>query len=126
VKYKIAIFIIISMILLISGCEFLQTTEGATRKAELAVLKQELTTDQEGNIVVSVTVKNVSQITIELAQVKVSFYNSQKAFIDSSTDSVLNLKPDDIWDFSIRCWGSCEDVESYDIEVTAGTSSGGF
>lgn len=123
---KITVFILILLIVMVSGCSFLQTTEGATRKAELAVLNQELTKDQEGNTVVIVTVKNISQITIELAQVKVSFYDSQKNFIDSSTDSVLNLKPDDSWDFSIRCWGSCQDVKSYEIEVMAGTSSGGL
>jgi hypothetical protein len=124
VKYKTAVFVLILLLLSVSGCSFLQLTEGPPRKAEIAVLEQELIKDQDGNVTLLVSVKNVSQVTIELAEVKVNFYDSQDNFIDSSTESVLNLRPDDIRDFSIPCRGSCQDVKRYDIEVTAGPSSG--
>ncbi|MBN1162114.1 MAG: hypothetical protein JXA17_09225 [Dehalococcoidales bacterium] len=123
-KYKITAFAMILLLLPVCGCSFLQTTEGVPRKAELAILKQELTTDQDGNVVLFVSVKNISQVTVELAEVKISFYDSHDNIIDSSTDSVLNLEPDDIWDFYFHCQGSCQDVKRYDIEVTAGTSTG--
>ncbi|MBN1692711.1 MAG: DUF3124 domain-containing protein [Dehalococcoidales bacterium] len=123
-RYKIIFFILIILLLSVSGCTFIQSTEGPPRKAELAILKQELTRDTEGNVTVLVSVKNVSQVTVELAEVKVSFYDSQDNFIDSLTDSVVNLKPDDTWDFYIGCSGSCQDIKRYDVEVTALSSSG--
>lgn len=123
-KHKIAVFILVLLLLTVCGCSFLQSTEGPPREAELSILEQELTKDQDGNVTLYVSVKNISQVTVELAEVKVSFYDSQDNFIDSSTDSVLNLRPDDIWDFYLSCEGDCQDVKRYDIEVTAGTSSG--
>ena len=125
-KFRIAVVILMLLAVLVSGCDFLKETQGVPRKAELVVQKQELISDQEGNKAVLVTIKNVSQITIELAQVKVSFYDSHDNFIDSSTDSVMNLKPDDTWNFSLQCFGSCEDIKRFDLEVTTGTSSGGL
>jgi hypothetical protein len=123
-RYKIAVFILIFLLLPISGCTFLQSTEGPPRKAELAIINQELTRDEEGNVVYLVSVKNISQVTIELAEVKVNFYDSQDNFVGSTTDGVLNLRPDDTWDFYIQCQGACVDIKRCDVEVTVGTSSG--
>lgn len=102
-------------------------TTGVAPKAELAIIKKELTKDQAGNTVVLVTIKNVGSVNAELAEVRVTFYDAQKGIIDSSSDSVLNLKPDETWEFTLNCSGEhCSEIKSYDVEVTAGTSSGGL
>ena len=94
---------------------------------ELAVLKHSLTKGDSGSVEVQVTVKNVGASTIELAQVKVNFYDAQRNLIDSSSDGVMNLKPGQSWDFEIVCPGvGCDQVKSYEIETMAGTSSGGL
>ena len=85
-KYKITAFLLILLLLTVSGCSFLQDTEGPPRKAELAIIKQELTRDEEGNVIYLVSVKNISQVTVELAEVEVSFYDSQDNFVGSTTD----------------------------------------
>jgi hypothetical protein len=109
---------------LLSGCV---QTVGIGPRAELAVLKQELVKDSAGTPTVLVTVKNVSGVTAELAEVKVRFYDAKKNLIDGMTDSVLNLKPNGTWDFTFTCSGErCSEVKSYETEVTAGTSAGGF
>ena len=125
-KYKIAIVILIILVLLTSGWSCIQTS-GFAPKAELTVLKKELIKDQAGNVTVLVTVKNISNVNAELAEVKVRFYDSQKNLIDGATDSVLNLKPDETWDFTFPCAGErCDEIRSYDVEVTVGSSSGGL
>lgn len=125
-NHKIAAFILILLALAASGFSCIQTG-GIAPKAELAVLKQELTKDAAGNAVVVVTVKNVSGVTAELAEVKVRFYDAQKNLIDATVDSVLGLKPNMTWDFTFACAGErCTGVKSYETEVTSGSSSGGF
>jgi len=77
-------------------------------------------------VTLAITIKNTGQVNAELAEVKVSFYDAQKNLIDSARDSVMNLKPDETWDFIIPCAGDdCGKIASYDIETTAGSSSGG-
>jgi hypothetical protein len=126
VKYKIAIAIFI-ILMLTSGWSCLQST-GSAPRAELAVLKKELVTDnQTGSVAVLVTVKNTSNVIAELAEVKVSFYDSQKELIDSERDSILNLKPNETWDFTLTCQSErCGQIKSYNVETTAGSSSGGL
>lgn len=98
---------------------------GVAPKAELAVLKKELTEDQAGNMAVLVTVKNVGSVVAELAEVTVTFYDAQKDIINISRDSILNLKPDETWDFTLSCSSErCSQIKSYDVEVTSGTSAG--
>lgn len=93
----------------------------------MTVLKHELTKDQAGKAVVLVTVKNTSNVKAELAEVKVRFYDAQKNLIDSARDSVMNLGPYETWDFTIACQSDRgNEVKSYEIETTAGTSSGGL
>ena len=126
-KYITTILLVGLMLIAIAGCDFIQTMEGPVRQAELEVLNQELITDQLGNKAVIVSVKNISQVTIELARVEVSFYDENKNLIDSASDSVLNLEPDDIWEFTITCHSErCNEIKSYDLEVSAGSSSGGL
>lgn len=121
---KLALVGIVLLTLLTSLCSCIQTS-GIAPKAELAVLNKELTKDQAGNIAVLVIIKNIGSVNAELAEVRVTFYDVYKDIIDSSRDSILNLKPDETWEFILSCSGArCSEIKSYDVEVTAGTSSG--
>ena len=126
-KYKIAIAILIVLMLLTSGWSCIQTT-GSAPRAELAVLKQELVTDNvTGNVAVLVTIKNISNVKADLAEVKVRFYGSKKNLIDSERDSIINLKANETWDFTLTCQSDrCGEVKSYELETTVGSSSGGL
>ena len=120
------VFIAILLTFLSSGWSCIQTA-GVAPKAEVEILKQELTRDEAGNVAVLVTIQNVGSFNAELAEVRVSFYDVQKDLIYSARDSILNLKPDEVWNFVLECQGErCSVVDSYDIEVMTGTSSGGF
>ena len=122
-NFKIAIVVLLFSMLLAYGTSCIQTS-GIVPKAELAILNHELIEDQAGNAVVLVTIKNVGSFNAELAEVRVIFYDAQKNLIDSSRDSVLNLKPDETWDFTLSCSDErCDEIKSYDVEVTSGTSS---
>jgi len=124
---KVALIGLIFLMLLISVASCIQVTGGVASKAEISILKKELTKDGAGNAIVLVTIKNVGSVTAELAEVRVKFYDAQKNLIDSSRDSILNLMPDKTWDFTFTCSGEgCSQIKSYDIEVTSGTSAGGF
>jgi hypothetical protein len=119
---KILVMGAILVLLLAFGCAGTVTPQ----RGELAVINKELVRDQSGNVTVRVTVKNVGSVMAELAEVTVNFYDAGKDLVDSSSDSVLNLRPGETWDFNIACQGDSSKVKSYDIETTAGTSSGGL
>lgn len=115
---------IVSAMLLVAGC----TGTGSTPVAgELAVINHDMTRGESGSVEVQVTIKNVGSVMVELAQVTVSFYDANKNLVDSSSDSVMNLRPGEIWAFEITCQGArCSQVKGYEIETLAGTSSGGL
>jgi uncharacterized membrane protein len=124
-KIKAAIGISILLLLLAAAASCVQTNDSSTR-ATLAVTNKVLKTDAAGKVTLAVTIKNTGRVNAELAEVKVTFYDAQKNVIDSATDSVMNLKPNETWDFTIPCTGdNCSKIASYDIETTAGSSSGG-
>jgi len=123
-KTRIAIGVFILVILLTSVWSCLQSPSSSP-KAELTVIKKEMARDASGNMALHVTVKNTSRNVAELAEVTVSFYDVKKNLIDSSRDSVMNLGPNETWDFIIPCQGErCNEAKSYEIKTTAGTSSG--
>ncbi len=110
-------------VILASGC----IGSGPPPQGKLAVVNHEMTRGESGGVAVQVTVKNTGMATAELAQVTASFYDADKGLIDSSSDSVMNLGPGETWDFEITCQGTrCSQVSSYEIEIIAGTSSGGL
>ncbi len=121
---RMAIACILFAMLPVVGCTGIGSTPPA---AKLAVISHEMTGGEAGGVTVQVTVKNVGSAVAELAEVTVSFYDTDRSFIDSSGDSVMNLRPGEIWDFEIVCQGArCSQVKSYEIETMAGTSSGGL
>jgi len=123
-KTRIAIGVFIVATLLTSSWSCSQSPSSSP-KAELTVIKKEMVRDASGNMALHVTVKNTSQNMAELAEITVSFYDAQKNLINSSRDSVINLGPDETWDFNIPCQGErCNEVKSYEIKTTAGTSTG--
>ena len=124
-KIKIAISVCVLLLILAFVSSCVQTGDSSTR-ATLAVTNKVLKTDTAGKVTLAVTIKNTGRVNAELAEVKVNFYDAQKNLIDSARDSVMNLKPDETWDFVIPCTGdNCDKIASYDIETTAGSSSGG-
>ena len=125
-KHKIAVAICILLLILVSVLSCIQVG-GSSARAELAVLNKELVKDGAGGTALKITVKNVSAVNAELAEVKVSFFDAKKELIDSTRDSVLNLGPNETWEFTIPCTGDrCSQIGSYEIETTAGSSSGGL
>ena len=122
-KWTVIAGILFAM-LLVAGCTGMGSTPPA---GELAVINHDMTRGESGSVEVQVTIKNVGSVMVELAQVTVSFYDANKNLIDSSSDSVMNLRPGEIWDFEITCQGArCRQVKGYEIETMAGTSSGGL
>jgi len=118
-------FAILLVIILASGLSCMSSNSAP--RIELSILKQELTKDETGAAVAEVTVKNISRTVAELAEVRVDFYDADNNLVDSSRDSVLNLGPDETWDFKFVCQGErCGAVKTCEIQATAGTSSGGF
>jgi len=111
------------VMLLATGCFVINPARAPAGKLE--VLEHSLTRESNG-VQVQVTVKNVGSTNIELAQVRVNFFTEEGNLVDSSSDAVMNLKPDEKWDFVIACTVSnCDQVDNYEIETMAGTSSGG-
>jgi hypothetical protein len=127
VKYKISITIPVLLLMLASAMSCIQVGGGSSPRAELSVINEVLIKDEAGGVALKVTVKNTGPVKAELAEVKVSFYDAQKELIDSTRDSVLNLGPNETWEFTIPCMGErCGEIMSYEIQTTAGTSSGGL
>lgn len=100
---------------------------GSAPRATLAILNKEMARDDTGAVVARITVKNTSRSVAELAEVAVDFYDARKNLVGSASDSVMNLGPDETWEFEITCRGErCCDAASCEIKATTGTSSGRF
>ena len=113
---------ILSALLLISGC--MSTATSPPPRGELQVVSHELVRLEDGSAEVLVTIKNTGMATVELARVTVTFLDAEKQLLDTSSDSVLNLNPEETWDFTIICQGErCRQIAGYDIETMAGTST---
>jgi hypothetical protein len=124
---KIRLAAVVTFVVVLLAIVFSCVSSGTSPMAELTVIKQELTKNPSGATVVKVTVKNTGRAVAELAEVTVTFYDAGKGVIDSTRDSVLNLNPNETWDFEIACKGErCGEVRSYAIKVTAGSSKGGL
>ena len=123
-RWYIGISLLVA-ILLTTACITASPTAPLTGKLE--VLRHSMSRGESGGVQVQVTVKNVGSTVVELAQVRVNFSDAQGKLVDSSSDAVMNLRPDESWDFVITCTiPGCEQVENYEIETMAGTSSGGL
>ena len=111
----------ILMVVLAVGCA------GQQAAGKLAVVSHNMTRDEPGSVKVNIKVKNVGSNVVELARVTVYFYDAQKDLVDSSSDSVMNLRAGETWDFEIAGKETpAGQVKSYEIETMAGTSSGGL
>jgi len=122
-KTKIIAFVIVLSVIIIVGV----SCAGSAHVPQLTVVSQELTKTSSGGAVVKVTIKNTGTTTAQLAEVKVTFYDAAKSVISTSRDSVMNLAPGATWDFQIPCLDPrASQVKSYEINVTASSSSGGL
>ncbi len=123
-KRLILIMVLISVLLpAASSC----MGSGPAPQATLTILNKEMGRDDTGAVVTRITVKNTSRFVAELAEVTAEFYDSRKNFISSASDSVMNLGPDETWEFEIYCEGDgCSQAASCDIKITTGASSGRY
>ena len=116
----------LATLLLTGGC----AAASPPSAGELAVLDYGLTRADAGSIEIWVAVKNVGTSVTELARVEVSLYDEEDALIDVFSDSIMNLRPGETWDFEFVLTETdcqdCGDVTRYDIQTFAGTSSGGI
>ncbi len=91
---------------------------------KLEIIGHDLVKDESGTRVL-VTAKNIGSNVIELAEITVRFYDKNKTLIETSKDAIMNLNLGEIWTFTVTCSGTrCDQVDNYDVEGVAGTSSG--
>jgi hypothetical protein len=88
-------------------------------KAELVITRNELSHDIEGNKIGIVSIKNVSNYTANIASVTGKFYDSNMNLVYSSTDTIVNLGPNETWDYTFTCMGAnCSKVTTFKVDVT--------
>ena len=87
-------------------------------KAELSIIRNELSHDAEGNAIGIVSIKNVSNYTANIASVTGKFYDSNMNLVYSSTDTIVNLGPNETWDYTFTCLGAnCNKVTTFKVDV---------
>lgn len=122
---KRLIFIVLAVLLLTSGLSCLGSNPVPV--VEITILRQELTKDETGTAVLYLTIKNETRSVAELVDVSVDFYDADRNFVDNARDSIMNLRPDDTWDFTFKCQGTrCSEITSAEVNTTSGSSSGRF
>jgi hypothetical protein len=140
-KYKIAIGILALTLLLTfsSACVVVVTntapnyngtgnyTGGPTYyqtvppKTQLLITRNELSTDGAGNRIGLVSIKNVGNVTQDIASVTGYFYDANMNLVYSSRDTILDLKPGESWDYTFTCSGAnCNQVRTFKVDVTYG------
>ena len=118
-------FCLFLLVTLLSYCLSCMSSNSAS-PAVLSIVKQELKKD-ETCAVAYITVKNTGRTVAELAEVIIEFRDAEKNLVASSSDSVMNLGPNETWDFVIKCSGDrCVEVTSCDIKTMSGMSSGRY
>ncbi len=122
-RFILSLFLISVLLPSVPSC----MGSGPTPQATVAILNKEMGRDDTGAVFAIVMVKNTSRFVAELVEVTVEFYDTRKNFISSASDSIINLGPDETWEFEIYCEGDgCGEAASCDIKVTTGASSGRF
>ncbi len=95
------------------------TTYTVPPKAELSIIRNEFSHDAEGNAIGIVSIKNVSNYTVNIAPVTGKFYDSNMNLVYSSTDTIVNLGPNETWDYTFTCLGAnCNKVTTFKVDVT--------
>jgi ABC-type metal ion transport system substrate-binding protein len=133
-KYKIAIGALVLILLLTfsSACVVVVTNAPpygtyngttiyttTTTKAQLTILKNELTKDTAGNKIGLVTIKNVSNYTAENIRLTGKFLDANNNIVYQANDTILSLGPNESWDFTFTCQGaSCGSVRTFTVDVT--------
>lgn len=88
-------------------------------KAELSITRNELSHDIDGNKIGIVSIKNVSNYVANIASVTGKFYDASMNLVYSSTDTIVNLKPGETWDYTFTCLGAnCNKVTTFKVDVT--------
>jgi hypothetical protein len=114
------------MIVLLSAGLSCVETGGMAPNPQISIIERKLTTDEAGNTILEITIKNTGRVKADLAEVAVKFYDLQKNLLDSNRDSIINLGIDEIWEFRIPCSSALSRVSSYEIETNAGAGTSGL
>ena len=127
ISVKIAILLIAGALGLIAltACAEVQyqpeETVPAPSAERLPILNLSMVQDELGFIIIKGTVKNVNPASSGYAEVRVTFYDADGAFLDTFLDSTSDLGPDETWDFEILCPGIYTDeVKSYQVVASSG------
>lgn len=135
-KYKIAIVLLILILLLASSsaCVIVVTNTapgyygtptyyGTTQytvppKTTLSIIKNQLSHDAAGNAIGLVSIKNIGDVTQDIASVTGKFHDANNNVIYSSTDTILSLAPGATWDYTFTCSGAnCNKVTTFTVDV---------
>jgi hypothetical protein len=117
-KNKVIFWILPALLLMLTLTSCIQTG-GTVVRPEVAVISENLTTDETGGTGLRVTIKNTGRIKADLAEVAVKFYDAGKALLDSNRDAVMGLDAGATWEFTIPCGSALAKVASYQVETTA-------
>jgi hypothetical protein len=95
---------------------------GNTGQSQIKVVSEKLTDGTSGQAVLLVTIENTGTVTAELAEVSVKFYGAGRKLLDSKSESIMNLKSGETWDFSISCNSTRNKIANWETTTTAGGS----
>ena len=95
--------------------------EESTVAEDIKILSHGLSTSVTGRLVVAGIIKNVSSSTYSNAKVDITFYDASGKVLQSRIiDNRTTFYAGDSWNFVVPYYGKDpENVDSYDIELTA-------
>jgi hypothetical protein len=85
---------------------------------EVIILNHQLGYDSRGNLAVSGTIQNNAKKQLGYLEIKIKFYDKDKALLETSSESINDLASGEKWKFSSIYPGfNIEEVASYDIVI---------
>ena len=112
-------FIVIALMILVPnliGC--LSTQSGTGGSENLQILSHASSVNEQGNIVIEGTAKNISSATLSYAEVIAKFYNDANELVGTSPASIKAVDPDEVWSFKIVYNGTnTADITSYTVNA---------
>jgi hypothetical protein len=87
-------------------------------KEQVELLSHNLGYDERGDLRVTGTLKNNDDKTLNYVEIKIRFYDENKFLLKSTSESISELKPNEIWKFSsVYPAFNVKEVISYEISV---------
>ncbi len=92
--------------------------DGSEIKTQVELLSHKLSYDERGDLGVTGTLRNNGDKILSYVEVKIRFYDENKFLLESTSESISELKPNEIWKFSgIYPGFNVKEVISYEISV---------